>query len=78
MPHPPLPPLDPAHCPLCGRSNQCAAEAGADPATCWCMTAPIAPAALAALPPAQRGRACLCPACAAAPGPADPPADAPI
>ncbi|WP_280191827.1 cysteine-rich CWC family protein [Delftia sp. PS-11] len=52
-------------CPLCGRSSQCAIIAGADPLLCWCMTTPVAPASLARIPPQMRGKACLCPACAA-------------
>ena len=79
MPRAPLPTIDPAHCPLCGRSNQCAIESGAPAETCWCMGTPIAPEALSALAPEQRGQACLCPACAmAAPSQDAEPADAPI
>ncbi|RYF01427.1 MAG: hypothetical protein EOO32_04045 [Comamonadaceae bacterium] len=65
MPRSTLPPIDPTRCPLCGRGNQCAIEAGAPASECWCMAAPIPPEALAALAPAQRGQACLCPGCAA-------------
>jgi predicted Fe-S protein YdhL (DUF1289 family) len=50
-------------CPLCGRDNRCGAARGA--ATCWCFTAAIAADALAAVPPAAKDRACLCPDCAA-------------
>ncbi|OYD49560.1 cysteine-rich CWC family protein [Acidovorax kalamii] len=58
------PPLSsPSRCPLCGGPNQCAMAAGRPPESCWCMTQPIAPAALAAVPEAQRGQACVCPAC---------------
>ncbi len=59
----PLP--DPARCPLCGQSNQCAIEAGQPAAGCWCMGTPVDPAALAAVPDTARGLACLCPRCAA-------------
>ncbi|SDE18479.1 Cysteine-rich CWC [Paracidovorax valerianellae] len=63
---PPAPPaVDPSRCPLCGLRNGCAIEAGAPAADCWCMAAPVSPEALARLAPAQRGIACLCPACAA-------------
>lgn len=56
---------DPLRCPLCGQSNQCAITAGLAPESCWCMTTDIAPAALAAIPEAQRRQSCLCPRCAA-------------
>ncbi|UCU98923.1 cysteine-rich CWC family protein [Acidovorax radicis] len=58
--------IDPTRCPLCGRSNRCAVEAGGAAQGCWCMTAPIAPEALAPIPADQRNLACLCPECAAA------------
>ncbi|WP_284409431.1 cysteine-rich CWC family protein [Acidovorax sp. SUPP3334] len=58
---------DPSRCPLCGQRNACAITAGAPAADCWCMAAPVSPEALARLAPAQRGVACLCPACAAGP-----------
>ncbi|WP_092940913.1 cysteine-rich CWC family protein [Paracidovorax wautersii] len=58
-------PLDPTRCPVCGQRNQCAVEAGRPAAECWCMQAPMDPAALAAIPPAAIGLACLCPQCAA-------------
>ena len=54
---------DPARCPLCGQSNQCAIEAGQPAAGCWCMGTPVDPATLAAVPDAARGLACLCPRC---------------
>ncbi|MEG2050332.1 MAG: cysteine-rich CWC family protein, partial [Comamonas sp.] len=41
-------PVDPLRCPLCGQCNQCAITAGLAPESCWCMTADVAPAALAA------------------------------
>ena len=56
---------DPLRCPLCGQSNQCAITAGLAPESCWCMTTDVAPAALAAIPEAQRRQSCLCPRCAA-------------
>ncbi|MFM2052300.1 MAG: hypothetical protein RL456_337 [Pseudomonadota bacterium] len=52
-------------CPLCGGPNGCApAASGSFGTPCWCTAVRIDPAALAALPPAQRGRACLCRRCA--------------
>ncbi|QKV51570.1 cysteine-rich CWC family protein [Comamonas antarctica] len=59
------PPIDPTRCPLCGRSNQCAASAALPPEDCWCMSTPISPAALAQIPDSVRNQSCLCPACAA-------------
>ncbi|WP_288471728.1 cysteine-rich CWC family protein [Paracidovorax oryzae] len=59
---------DPGRCPLCGQSNQCAIAAGQPADTCWCMGALVKPAALAAVPDAARGMACLCPRCAAGAG----------
>ncbi|WCM87959.1 cysteine-rich CWC family protein [Acidovorax sp. NCPPB 3576] len=61
-------PADPSRCPLCGGRNQCAIEAGAPAADCWCMAAPVSTQALARLAPEQRGGACLCPQCAAGTG----------
>lgn len=58
--------LDPNRCPLCGQANQCTQS---DPATtalpCWCFSAPVSRAALERLPELARGKACLCPRCAA-------------
>ena len=54
-------------CPLCNSDNQCAIVAGEPPEPCWCQTAPIAPESLAALPEAERGVRCICPACAQGP-----------
>jgi hypothetical protein len=52
-------------CPVCGFSNRCTL---ADPRTadkpCWCFSASIDPAVLAALPEEVRNKACLCPRCA--------------
>ncbi|MCH8500014.1 MAG: cysteine-rich CWC family protein [Marinobacter sp.] len=53
-------------CPLCGNSNHCApAQAGSFDVDCWCMHTPVSREALARLPDAERGKACICPACAA-------------
>ncbi|MBP7301651.1 MAG: cysteine-rich CWC family protein [Brachymonas sp.] len=54
-------------CPLCGQLNQCAQQAGAAPAPCWCMQRPALgrdwlaqhlPSSATQSPPS-----CLCPAC---------------
>jgi hypothetical protein len=56
-----------ARCPVCGRPNRCALADGAASATaCWCADVRIAPEALRRIPAGLRGRACLCPDCAAA------------
>ena len=53
-------------CPLCGNNNRCApAQAGSFEVDCWCMHTPVSRDALARLPDAERGKACICPACAA-------------
>ncbi|MEW9900573.1 cysteine-rich CWC family protein [Chitinivorax sp. PXF-14] len=53
-------------CPLCYGPNQCApARSGSFDTPCWCTDALIDPLALALVPDAQRGEACLCPRCAA-------------
>ncbi|ATH12898.1 hypothetical protein CHL79_10990 [Delftia acidovorans] len=70
------PPSDASLCPLCGRSNQCAILAGADPLNCWCMDTPVAPDALARIPEPLRNKACLCPACALGTDRPRPPASA--
>ncbi|HNZ91839.1 MAG TPA: cysteine-rich CWC family protein [Acidovorax sp.] len=63
----PTPAPETRRCPLCGQDNQCAMVCGQPTETCWCMTAPVSPTALAAIPDALRGFTCLCPACAASP-----------
>jgi hypothetical protein len=61
---------DPARCPLCGQPNRCAMEMAREPGAaaspCWCTQAEFASDLLARVPPAVRGRACICAACAAA------------
>jgi hypothetical protein len=52
-----------SRCPLCGENNGCAVQAGNDPAGCWCMSARIPKALLEQVPPAQRGKACVCQSC---------------
>ncbi len=63
-----LPPTDlpdPAECPLCAQPNRCVpAQEGGAAATCWCMSAHIANAVLAAVPVSERGQRCICPRCA--------------
>ena len=52
-------------CPLCGGPNGCTpADAGRFDVACWCTTTKVDPAALARVPDAQRGQACLCVRCA--------------
>ncbi len=52
-------------CPLCGSANECApAAAGSFEVECWCTRVSIDPQVLAEVPPALRGIACLCRACA--------------
>ena len=58
-------------CPLCHQPNQCALAQGRPPEECWCMRTPVAPAALAQIPAAERGQRCICPVCARTPDPAD-------
>lgn len=58
-------PLAAHRCPLCGGPNDCAvARARTFETPCWCRAVTIAPEMLARVPPAARGRACLCRACA--------------
>jgi hypothetical protein len=54
-------------CPLCGLPNECApASSGTFDTPCWCASVAVSAAALAAVPEAQRGVACLCKRCAGA------------
>ena len=69
----PAPLPDPARCPLCGEANACAMQAAgaaiSPSPSCWCLAlpAPDFPATLLErVPPASRGRACICTRCAAA------------
>jgi hypothetical protein len=65
-------PLARPDCPLCGRPNGCAvAASGRFETPCWCTETTFAPELLARIPVAERGRSCVCAACAAA---AHPPA----
>ena len=58
-------------CPLCGADNACVpAQTGEFGTPCWCFSTTIDPAALARVPEALRGEACLCPACAGVATPA--------
>lgn len=58
-------PIDPAHCPRCGRPNQCTMAAGRPSERCWCTDVVVPAALLDALPAEARGAACLCAACIA-------------
>lgn len=57
---------DPAHCPLCGRPNECqlATQAGYK-GPCWCMKVNFPPELLARVPEEARRCACLCHGCVA-------------
>lgn len=54
---------DPSRCPVCGLGNSCAIEARSD-VPCWCTSVTISAEALARVPAALAGKACLCPRCA--------------
>jgi hypothetical protein len=54
-------------CPLCGAFNFCVpAQATSFDVDCWCRSAKIDAEVLAAIPPEQLNKACLCPGCAGA------------
>ncbi|HEX4885357.1 MAG TPA: cysteine-rich CWC family protein [Casimicrobiaceae bacterium] len=58
-------PLPTTTCPLCGLPNACAVVAtGRLDAPCWCTSVVVDPLALARVPDAALGRACLCIRCA--------------
>ncbi|WP_418318773.1 cysteine-rich CWC family protein [Piscinibacter sakaiensis] len=60
-------PLSNTTCPLCGGPNGCApAACGRFDVDCWCRDVEITQATLARIPPAERGRSCICARCAAA------------
>lgn len=63
--------IDPTLCPVCGKSNQCAMElakaTGQAQAPCWCTEASFSTELLSRVPDDLRGKACICPACAALP-----------
>jgi hypothetical protein len=54
--------VDPSRCPLCGEDNTCGMAAGAG--TCWCFATSVPGEVLERVPPALRGIACVCEACA--------------
>jgi hypothetical protein len=60
---------DPSRCPLCGASNACAMEleraTGQPQGPCWCTQVTFDAGVLARTPVEARGKACLCPSCAA-------------
>ncbi|MDO4800107.1 MAG: cysteine-rich CWC family protein [Bacillota bacterium] len=51
--------IDRSRCPICGKPNGCAVEAGKDPYTCWCMTTKVPPELRAQ----TKGGACICKHC---------------
>jgi hypothetical protein len=58
-------PLPTPRCPLCGQPNECAVVAtGRLDAPCWCTAVVVDPGALARVPDAALGKACLCVRCA--------------
>ncbi|GAB4398544.1 MAG: hypothetical protein OHK0048_10370 [Rhodoferax sp.] len=65
----PQTPVSAQRCPLCGGPNDCAmalGQAGTDAGkSCWCVQAHFSAELLARVPEAARGRACICPRCAA-------------
>jgi len=54
---------DPARCPLCGESNQCARAADPDSTRCWCGPEKFPRDLLDRLPESAVGRACVCQQC---------------
>jgi len=62
----PTAPLPALTCPVCGVSNECAvARSGQFDTPCWCKNVTFSTNALARVPEEMRGKACLCPQCAA-------------
>jgi hypothetical protein len=58
------PSIDPAHCPLCGKPNNCQlCTEAAYKGPCWCATVQIPEALLARVPPELRNKACICHGC---------------
>ncbi|MDT3680347.1 MAG: cysteine-rich CWC family protein [Burkholderiaceae bacterium] len=59
-------PLRACVCPRCGAANHCApAASGSFDVPCWCTRVVVSRRALSEVPTSLRGKACLCPACAA-------------
>ena len=56
------PDFDPARCPLCSASNECAMVQSAE--VCWCYFANISETVLDRIPLEARGIACICRGCA--------------
>ena len=55
-------------CPICGQPNACAMAAqGGSQQPCWCVTATFSSEVMALVPALDRGRRCICAACAARP-----------
>ncbi len=59
---------DLSRCPLCGQNNRCAMEqarlSGEPQPACWCSTLVFDPALHERIPVTERGKICLCLACA--------------
>lgn len=53
---------DASRCPLCGGDNRCGLARGET--VCWCFDAAIDRKTIDAVPPSDRDRVCICPACA--------------
>lgn len=53
---------DPDRCPLCGQPNACGV---AGPGPCWCSLETVPAGLLDRIPPALRGKACVCRRCIA-------------
>ncbi|MDP3501668.1 MAG: cysteine-rich CWC family protein [Myxococcales bacterium] len=52
---------NPKTCPLCGEPNSCGMAAGEQ--ACWCFAVTMDPDALARIPEAAKGKACVCQRC---------------
>jgi hypothetical protein len=58
-------PLPNSTCPLCGAANGCEpAATGRFSGECWCTRVKIDETVLARIPEEDKGKACLCRACA--------------
>ncbi len=57
--------IDESLCPLCSGENRCGQrESSTKDKPCWCMREEIPRAAIEAIDPEHRGKACICRACA--------------
>lgn len=57
------PEIDPKICPLCGKPNHCAYQAGRPHTDCWCVTTSVPKELLQQIPADKRRKACVCQAC---------------